>query len=110
MNQKLAREIRFNLRNDIEYFGANTENRSDGSFRPVEYSYDFEKNRYVKTRKGVPFRYSADSPRRIYRKRKESLKRDVRNGVPFYYAMGFMIEKEISMYGEQPAQLSLNQE
>ena len=102
MNQKLAREIRFNLRNDIEYFSANTENRSDGSFRPVEYSYDFEKNRYVKTGKGIPFRYSADSPRKIYRDRKQAYKKDISDGIPFEEAICFLIEPQISQYENLP--------
>jgi hypothetical protein len=102
MNQKLAREIRFNLRNDIKYFSANTENRSDGSFHPVEYSYDFKKKSYVKTGKGVPFRYSADSPRRIYRDRKQAYKKDISDGIPFEEAICFLIEPQISQYENLP--------
>jgi hypothetical protein len=100
MNQKLAREIRQDLQFDIKHFDANMVNRSDGRFSPKKYAYDFEKKTYVKIGKGVPFTYTADSPRKIYRNRKKNLKRAVRQGVPFYIASFFYIEKEIAQFAD----------
>jgi hypothetical protein len=95
MNQKLARELRQMVKKDFELFGGHFFNKSDGKFSPKRFVFDEEKNAFVKTRKGVPFSYSLDSPRRIYRDRKKALKRAIRAGVLFNFAMAFPIEESL---------------
>jgi hypothetical protein len=67
MNGKQSKRMRKIIKEEIEMTGAPQENRFWGIITPPKYRFDEIKMKFFKTRKGVPTRYTDDSPRRIYR-------------------------------------------
>jgi hypothetical protein len=75
MNSKRAKNIRKILMEEIENTGAPQENKFEAKSRVPRFRWDDEKKKFVKTAKGVPFQYTADSPRAIYRQMKKAYAR-----------------------------------
>jgi len=73
MNGKRAKQIRKDTREDVLFSGRSLENEIS-QFRPVQFKYDTEKNRFIKTARGIPFEYSDSSIRREYKEAKRIYK------------------------------------